>query len=175
MNRKRLLDVGCGEAIEAIDFAKKGFIVFGVEKNKTIFEAARRNIKKAHQEKSITLINKNIRDVDLNIKFDLVIFSYVLMFMSKKEAYDLIEKYYEKLRLGGEIIVRMLMSDDKTVKNMREKRKTEVFFPTKEELKLLAEKFHANPDFKVIRDKPHGKMKYKHTHSTGHFRIKGSC
>jgi len=36
MNKKILLDIGCGEVKEVINFAKKGFRIFGVEKNKAI-------------------------------------------------------------------------------------------------------------------------------------------
>lgn len=174
MRKKTLLDIGCGESTEAISLAKQGFIVIGVEKNRITFEAAKKNIKRSHQEKNITLINKDIRNFNLDMEFDVIIFSYVLMFMSKEDAYNLIDKYHKKLKLGGEMIIRVLMSDDKLAKSKRKSGKTELFFPTKKELKLLAQKFFANPAFKIIQDKPHGKMKHQHNHSTGYFKIKRS-
>ncbi len=110
--RKLLLDVGCRDGKTCIKFARDGWNVVGVEKNPVIFKQAKNKVEKSKEKKFITLIKGDIRKIKLNKKFDGVLFNYVLMFMPRKDALGLIEKIYQKLNRGGELLVRILMFDD---------------------------------------------------------------
>jgi len=169
MRRKLLLDVGCGEGKCCIDFAKKGYDVVGIEKDSATFKKAKLNVDKSGVKKFIKIYNKDIREVNLNKKFDGVLFNYILMFMSEKEAQDMIDEFYKKLKKRGEMLIRILMFDDPIAINVRQRKK--FFYPSYDKMKKLKRKYKGELEFRLLRDKPHGKNKFSHIHSVGILKI----
>lgn len=167
--RKIILDVGCGEANCSISLAKNGYNVIGVEKNPIVFEKAKANVNASKEKKFITLYQGDIRDIELNENLDRVLFNFVLMFVPKKDAMGLIEKFYKKLRTNGEMLIKLLMSNDIVAKDVKNRKKT--FFPSKEELRELKENYKGELEFLLLKDKPHGSYNFSHTHSAGILRI----
>ncbi|MBZ1356596.1 MAG: class I SAM-dependent methyltransferase [Candidatus Nealsonbacteria bacterium] len=168
-NRKVLLDMGCGEGNDSLFFANKGYYVIGVEKDKKVFEKAKESVLLEKKEKFIKLYNEDIREIDLKGKFDAVLFHFVLMFMSKKDALGLIEKYFNKLNKGGEMLIKVLMSDDKIAESHKGGK---YFYPKIKELEEVRDKYQAVfLEFRKKKDNPHGKNKHPHIHSIGILKI----
>ena len=167
--RKLLLDVGCGDARYCMNFAKEGYAVIGIEKNPIVFEKAKNNVNDSKEKKFIKLYNKDIRDLKLNKKFDVILCNFVLMFMSKKDFLDIVEKFYTKLNDNGEILIKMLMSDDLVAINSQQKEN--VFFPSYDELKEIKKQYKGSLKFKLTRDCAHGGYDFPHIHSVGILKI----
>ena len=167
--KKLLLDVGCGEGLTCIKFAKENWEVIGVEKNSKIFELAKINVKGSKEKKNISLIKGDVRKIKLNKKFDGVLFNYVLMFMPKKDALSLVEKFYQKLNRGGELLVRILMFDDPMASEAKNKK--EIFYPSYEEMKEFKKNYKSKLEFKLLRDDAHGNCGHPHIHSVGFLKI----
>jgi len=167
--QKTLLDVGCGEAGQCIKFAKEGYAVIGVEKNPVVFEKAKANIDATKEKKCIKLYNKDIREIKLNQKFDVILCNFVLMFMPKKDFLGLLEKFYAKLNDKGELLIKVLMSDDPVA--IRLGQKEDVFFPGYADMRELKKQYGGNLKFKLARDKAHNSLDFPHIHSVGILRI----
>ena len=164
--RKTLLDVGCGEAGQCIKFAKEGYAVIGVEKNLVVFEKAKTNIDATKEKKCIKLYNKDIREIKLNKKFDVVLCNFVLMFMPKKDFLGLLEKFYAKLNDKGELVIRVLMFDDPIA--IAFKKKGDTFFPNYAELREVQGRYKCELQFKLVR---HSNSTSPHIHSVGFLKI----
>ncbi len=146
-------------------FASDGYEVFGVEKNPKLFLLAKNNARNFKNKSSIKVINDDIRNFKTRIKFDAVVFNYVLMFMSKSDAITIIERFYNKLNDRGEMQIKILMMDD--LMAIESKDKKDVFFPSYEEMEKICKKYKGRLVFKLIRDKSHDKYKFPHIHSVG--------
>jgi len=68
---KRILDVGCGTGRHAIELAKRGYQVMGVDLSASQLNRAREKTEKAGVK--IDFIQKDARKLDFNKEFDLVI------------------------------------------------------------------------------------------------------
>ncbi len=167
--RKLLLDVGCGDAKSCIKFSKEDYAVIGIEKDLAVFEKAKDNVNASTEKKFIKLHNKDIRDFKLNKKFDGILCNFVLMFMPKKDCLDLLEKFYTRLNAKGELLVRMLMSDDPIAINSQQKE--DVFFPSYAEMRKIKKQYNGNLVFKLLRDKAHTSLDFPHIHSVGILKI----
>ena len=167
--RKTLLDVGCGEGRDCIAFAKKGYAVMGIEKNPSVFEKAKNNVNSSVGRKYIELYNKDIREMQLNKKFDKILCNFVLMFMPKKDFMEMLERLYAKLNDGGELLIKVLMADDPVAIRLRQK--DEVFFPSYNDMRELEYRYGGTLKFKLQRDKPHGNLDFPHIHSVGILKI----
>lgn len=104
----KVLDAGGGSGINSILMAKKGAKITLLDLSDRLLEIARKNIKKAKQEKNITVIHGDITNLSLfrNNSFDLVVcagdsLSYVLSgrFKAIKELVRVC-KHGKKLILG---------------------------------------------------------------------------
>lgn len=164
-----MLDVGCGEAKCCINFAKKGYDVIGVEKDSSNFYKATLNINKSKVKNFIKIYNKDIREINLNKKFDGILFNYILMFMSEKEAQNIIDKFYKRLNKEGEMLIKMLMFDDPIAINVKQKKK--FFYPNYNKMENLKKQYNGKLEFKLLREQPHGKNKFSHIHSVGVLKI----
>ena len=67
----RILDVGCGTGRHAIELAKRGYCVTGIDLSKNQLEYARE--KAYHAGVKVAFLNKDARSFSFKIKFDLVI------------------------------------------------------------------------------------------------------
>lgn len=167
--RKLLLDVGCGEARCCINFAKDGYDVIGIEKNLAVFEKAKINVSTSAEKKFIKLYNQDIREIKLNQKFDGILCNFVLMFMSKKDFLKLLENFYTKLNAKGELLIKLLMSDDPIA--IASKQKEDVFFPSYAELREIQKQYRGILEFKLLRDEAHNSLDFPHIHSVGILKI----
>ncbi len=163
--RKLLLDIGCGEAWSCIHFSKEGYSVIGIEKNPDVFKKAKKNVEISKEKQFIKLYNKDIKKMRLSKKFDGILCNYVLMFMSKKDFSNIVEKLYNKLNDKGEMIIKMLMFDDPVAINSS--KKETVFFPSYNDLRKLKKQYKGELKFKLLRDKAHNGYNFPHIHSVG--------
>jgi 2-polyprenyl-3-methyl-5-hydroxy-6-metoxy-1,4-benzoquinol methylase len=69
--RIKILDVGCGTGRHAIELAKRGYCVTGIDLSKNQLEYARE--KACHAGVKVAFLNKDARSFSFKIKFDLVI------------------------------------------------------------------------------------------------------
>ena len=169
--RKLLLDVGCGEAKCCIGYVKQGYDVIGIEKKKDVYEKAKRNIENSDENSHISIQNGDIRNMELDKQFNAVVFNYVLMFMPKKEALQVVETYHGKLKAGGEMLIRMLMDDDPVAVGPMKDKKNQTFYPSKEEMEQLRLKYQGKLEFFNKKDEPHGDHQLPHMHSVGMLKI----
>lgn len=72
-------DFGCGTARHAIELARMGYSVIGVELSETMVSAARENIAKAGMSGAVTLQCCDITTVDTGMKYDAVVALFHVM------------------------------------------------------------------------------------------------
>lgn len=103
------------------------------------------------------------------MKFDVILFNYSLMYMSKEEALAVIDKFYKKIKKKGEMVIRILMSDDFSAISLKNKKL--VFYPDREKLINLKERYNGTLNLMTLKEKPHDSFNFPHAHSVGILKI----
>ena len=99
---KKILDLGCGTGKHLLHFAKSGYDTYGVDKSKTMLSVARKNCL-TDKNLNIRLINGDIRDIELNQNFDVIVslfhvLSYQITNSDIKSTFNVVKNY---LSLNG--------------------------------------------------------------------------
>lgn len=76
-NAKTILDLGCGTGIHARMFCDKGYSVHGADLSESMLERA--EIQRKGREDKLFFTHSNIQDLDLDIKFDVVVSLFHVM------------------------------------------------------------------------------------------------
>jgi predicted TPR repeat methyltransferase len=76
---KNILDLGCGTGGHAIELAKRGYFIDGVDKSHDMLDIAQNRIKSNDINQKITLYNDDIRKFEILKKFDVVISMFAVM------------------------------------------------------------------------------------------------
>jgi len=115
---KRVLDLACGEGGHAIQFARKGARVHGVEGRKLYVERARFAAEATGQAERIRIEQGDVRKLPADIgTFDIVMFSGILHHLGKDDFDGMVA---ELGRLTGDILMLYThVSTEASVKNHR--------------------------------------------------------
>jgi SAM-dependent methyltransferase len=98
---RKILDLGCGSGNHAIELAKRGYEVVGVDKSHYMIERATEKVK--NQNLKIDFIEKDIRNFDLGVKFDVVIsmFSVISYITENRDLLSTFSNVKKHLKDGG--------------------------------------------------------------------------
>lgn len=99
-----VLDAPCGFGRHSVEFARRGFVVTGVDFNETELDRAREAARAAGVE--LRLLCQDMRDMDFQGEFDLAVnlFSSIGYF-SDDEDRMLIDRFWRALRPGGVFVI----------------------------------------------------------------------
>lgn len=102
---KSILDVGCGTGRHAIELAKRGYKVTGIDLSESMLEKAREKADSENLE--VNFIKKDARDFNFQEQFDLSIMlcegAFPLM-ETDEMNYKILENIYTSIREGGKMI-----------------------------------------------------------------------
>lgn len=102
---KTILDVGCGTGRHAIELAKRGYSVTGIDLSESQLERARHKAERANV--NITFLCRDARNFDLDSSFDLVIMlcegAFSLM-ETDEMNFDILNQAASHLNAGGKFI-----------------------------------------------------------------------
>ncbi len=117
----RLLDITCGPGLYAIELAKAGCSVTGLDFSPASIAYARQLADKAAVTENCTFVEQDVRQMDYaGQDFDAALFLYgQLAVFPRHEAQMLLEKVAGALRPGGRLCIELLNQDrvDKTNSN----------------------------------------------------------
>jgi len=99
----RILDVGCGFGRHALELAKRGYEVLGMDRSPAMLKEARRLLK---QKKNPVLQQGDMRKLAFKKEFDAVICLYTTFgYFSPKENLNVLNKMARALKPGGKIFI----------------------------------------------------------------------
>lgn len=105
-----VLDLYCGYGRHAIELAKKGYLVTGVDATEAFLAIARQ--KAAEEEANLTFRQLDMRDLDYNGDFDAVINMFAAFgYFSDDENASVLSKVAAALRPGGLFLIDLLNRD----------------------------------------------------------------
>lgn len=142
-----ILDLGCGDGSDAAYASSLGYKVDAKDR---VYNVAESNVKD-----NIHYDTVNIRDMKLAIQYNYIFVMNVLMFLSKREAVDLLQRLKTALKPKGTMIISVFSNADPSFNQ-------EMGYFTLEELKTVLSGFtflHAQE--KAILDE-HGGRRHVH-------------
>jgi len=100
-NGKKVLDLACGTGRHSILFAKRGYLVTGVDLSELLLDQAKKRAMKENLD--IVFIKSDLRKFDTDEKFDLIInvFTSFGYFKSDEENFSLFKNVYKFLNDDG--------------------------------------------------------------------------
>lgn len=116
---REVLDIGCGKGRISSRFIKRDANVTGVDKKKEIIK-----------NKNFKFVHRDIRKYNFNKKYDLIIASLVLHFLSNSEAIGIIKKIKKCTQTEGYNFLACLSEKDSFYRKGK-------FYPNLNELKKL--------------------------------------
>lgn len=117
----QICDLTCGPGLYAVELARRGCQVLGVDFGPAAVKYAQNLAREANVTEQCTIVQEDIRTVTLpDATYDLVLLIYgQLAVFTKAEAADLLAKAAAALKPGGHLVVELLNQDrvDKTTSN----------------------------------------------------------
>ena len=115
---QHVFDITCGPGLYAVELARRGCIITGIDINPTAIEYATQLAVRENVSDRCIFLRGDVRDIaDYHQQFDAALFLYEqLAVYSKAEAQQLLEKVARALKPGGRLAVELLNQDnvDKT-------------------------------------------------------------
>ncbi|KAF2959095.1 class I SAM-dependent methyltransferase [Thermotoga sp. 38H-to] len=104
---KKVLDVACGEGTFAVEIAKQGFKVVGVDLSSEMLKFARERAKE--ESVPVIFLKRDMRELDFHEEFDIVTcwfdsLNYLLDYKDLKKTF---ERVHEALKTGGTFLFDM--------------------------------------------------------------------
>jgi SAM-dependent methyltransferase len=115
----RLLDVTCGPGLYAVEFARRGCLVTGIDFGPAAIAHARDLAKELHFDSSCQFIEQDVRTMSLkDTSFDAATFIYgQLAVFPREDAISLLSQIARSLRPGGRLCIELLDQDEVDKKN----------------------------------------------------------
>ncbi|KKT26344.1 MAG: Tellurite resistance protein TehB [Parcubacteria group bacterium GW2011_GWA2_43_9b] len=130
--KKNALDLGCGNGRHSLFLAQKGFLVDSVDSTPKALEALEEMIKE-NAVSGITVINKDIAQLTVDKKYDLIIAASSLHFFQLQTIRDILAKIKNWLKADGVLFLRIFSDKDeefaKYVKEGRRSAPNEIISP----------------------------------------------
>lgn len=102
---KQLLDVGCGEGADSVFFAKRGFTVTAIEKNKDYIKRFRQYCKN-EKLSTISILHRDVVNYRYpRNRFDVMICLLVLCCMKRSDFEKMVKPLKRSIKPGGIIIM----------------------------------------------------------------------
>lgn len=95
----RILDIGCGTGTLSEYIANKGYTVDAIDFSEEMLKIARNKIK------NVNFIQMDMRNIDIDKKYNGIMLAYSLFHISKKEVIKAIESYYNLLEDNGTMLI----------------------------------------------------------------------
>ncbi len=108
----RALDIGCGEGRHSLFLAQNGYTVDAVDISEKAIQRLEHLSREYEVEGLITPRVGDIRTMEVEEKYDLVIASYVFPFLRRSDIIDVVEKVKTSLSFQGCIYVSAVTVDD---------------------------------------------------------------
>jgi len=100
----KILDLGCGEGRHAIEMAKRGYQVTGVDVTESLLNTARRTAN--DQSLNVNFEQRDMRDLPWEATFDLAYCVWGSFGIFDEQGnYDLLSAIYKVLKPGGRILI----------------------------------------------------------------------
>lgn len=99
INGKKILDIGCGTGTLSEYIANQGFIVDAIDFSEEMLKIARNKIK------NVNFIKMDMRNINIDEKYNGIMLAYSLFHISKKEVKEVIPKYYDLLKENGTMLI----------------------------------------------------------------------
>jgi SAM-dependent methyltransferase len=104
----KILDLCCGPGRHALEFARRGFSVTGVDRTRKYLEEARRRVEK--EKLKLELVQKDMRRFRRPGRFDaaLNLFTSFGFFEDQKDDQLMVSNVYDSLKDGGVFVIDMM-------------------------------------------------------------------
>ncbi len=99
MNNGKILDIGCGTGTLSEYIANKGFSVDAIDFSEEMLKIAKGKIK------NVNFIQMDMRNINIDEKYNGIMLAYSLFHISKKEVKEVIPKYYNLLKENGTMLI----------------------------------------------------------------------
>lgn len=108
-----LLDVTCGPGLYAVEFARRGCHVIGIDFGPAAIDYARRQAAENDVAGYCTFVEQDVREIDYaGSNFDAALFIYgQLAVFKREEAQMLLNRVAQSLKPGGQLCVELLNQD----------------------------------------------------------------
>lgn len=105
-----ILDFGCGNGRHALQLARLGHHVFGIDFSKNLIEAAQKDAENNSLEKNLTFKEGDCRHVNLEIKFDVVfcVYDVIGSFADETENQKILANISKHLKPGGYVALSVM-------------------------------------------------------------------
>ncbi|SRR3989344_1840776 len=104
---KTVLDAGCGDGRNLVEFAKAGFNVTGIDFSESALERCKKNCKNL----KVKIIKQNIENTSFkNESFDVVICDFVMTHM--KNPQKILNEFYRVLKSNGPALIEFTSQKD---------------------------------------------------------------
>jgi SAM-dependent methyltransferase len=106
----RILDITCGPGLYAVELARRGCLVTGIDFSPASIKYARALAQKTGVADRCNILEGDVREIDFGeAEFDVALFLYgQLAVFPREEAHQLLEKAAQALRPGGRLLVELL-------------------------------------------------------------------
>ncbi len=159
----KILDIGCGQGRHAIEFAQRGYIVYGVDNGTKLLEFARKEAEKQLSKTALSNIRFDERDCrkrPYHCLFDVVLCLYDVIgsYRNDKDNKQIMDVVASKLRKGGKAVVSVMnMELTKSLatqrNNVRKHPDTLLKLPASNIMQKTGNIF--NPDFFLLDEENH--------------------
>ncbi|MFH0988194.1 MAG: class I SAM-dependent methyltransferase, partial [Parcubacteria group bacterium] len=115
------LDLGCGAGHDSLFMAQNGFEVTAVDNSTPVIEALDSQAKIIGAEKNLQTVCADV--IDFNIeqdRFDVILLSNVLQFLTTEERGRLIKNVKSKVKINGYVLVSGFTEDNPSFKRKNE-------------------------------------------------------
>ncbi len=118
----RILDIGCSGGLHALELAKKGHALTGIDREITAIELARKRCEKPGLRAEFFVADLEKDDLDILGKFDLIIcIGNVISHIAKKSLPDVLGKIRSRLGNGGIFLFDFIAAGNPFPEEVREK------------------------------------------------------
>lgn len=116
----KILDIPCGHGRHAVELAKRGYCVTGVELNKFFIREAEKTAEEV--DVSVRFLQCDMRELTFDTEFDVALNLFTAMGYFEQDEDDIrfLEGVYSSLKTGGQFVIDFV-NNEQLIKNFRKK------------------------------------------------------